>query len=219
MRLWWLCFCSWPVILTACGGCHPEASQVVVVEAWRSDPEHRRIVWARWRSHSVRARQLAALETADSSGVPARVSRLVGEQRDRFRRRYQLTHDDVNALRDEAAAKGWERSRLCQVDPRAVHRTGSLGMPPVPLSRLEGRYSRAACAARLQGVVILQLVVGPRGEVHEAKALKELPAGLTEDAIRVAKRSRCLPWLRCGKPASAAYTVTVNYQLPPSCST
>lgn len=92
-------------------------------------------------------------------------------------------------------------------------------MAPVPLSRLEGQYTEAACAARLEGVVILELVVGPHGEIHDAKAHKELPAGLTEDAIRVAERSRWLPALRCGKPASVAYLVTVNYQLPPSCST
>lgn len=157
------------------------------------------------------------LEASDPSSAGELQSRLVGKEHREFRRRYRMSHPAFDRLLVEGAAKGWLQSTYCQVDPDAVYTVCSHALAPVPWAPIEGRYTPAACREKVEGVVILRLVVGPEG-VRRAWVLKGLPAGLDEEAVRAAKRATWLPPLVCGQPATVAYTITVDYTLPPNCT-
>ncbi|MGH9380246.1 MAG: energy transducer TonB [Thermoanaerobaculia bacterium] len=156
------------------------------------------------------------LEAADPSAAYELQSRSVSTERREFRRRHRMSRRAFDRLLVEGAAKDWLRSKYCQVDPDAVYMVCSHALGPVPLAPIEARYTPTACQAKVEGVVILQLVVGPEG-VRRVKVLKGLPAGLDEEAVRAAERTTWLPALVCGQPATVAYVITVPYTLLSNC--
>ncbi len=84
--------------------------------------------------------------------------------------------------------------------PRATHKE-----PP--------RYTEPARKERIQGLVILRLVIDETGEVTEIDVLKGLPYGLTESAIETVERWEFEPALHNGKPVSVLYNITINFRL------
>ena len=77
-------------------------------------------------------------------------------------------------------------------------------MPPV--------YPPVAQAARVQGVVILEAVIGPAGAVTDVKILRSVP--LLDDAAIEAVRQRVYtPTLLNGVPVPVIMTVTVNFTM------
>lgn len=74
-------------------------------------------------------------------------------------------------------------------------------------------YTEPARKERIQGVVVLQLVIDEAGRVAEVDALKGLPHGLTESAIETVKRWKFEPARHDGKPVSVLYNITINFRL------
>jgi TonB family protein len=63
---------------------------------------------------------------------------------------------------------------------------------PLPLGRCAGKYTEEAKAAAVEGVVVLDIVVGEDGRARDIKVTSGLPHGLTEaalDAVRACKFS------------------------------
>jgi TonB family protein len=84
--------------------------------------------------------------------------------------------------------------------PRATHKE-----PP--------RYTEKARQERIQGLVILRLVIDETGGVTEVDVLKGLPHGLTESAIETVERWEFEPARHDGKPVSVIYNITINFRL------
>jgi TonB family protein len=84
--------------------------------------------------------------------------------------------------------------------PRAI-----LKEPPV--------YTEAARKERVQGLVILRLVIDETGQVDEVEVLKELPYGLTDNAIAAVKKWKFEPARHEGKPVAVLYNITINFRL------
>ena len=199
---------AWHLVALACGNAAHEVEQ--------GSEAARRHQWARWRSLQVRARQVAALQQDEPHTGHADLSSLIERQQRDFRLRHGLSQRDLDALMAEGTSKGWLHSQRCHVDPDAVYRVGFPGLSPVATSPIEPSYSRTACEERLQGLVILELIVGGAG-VRDSVVLKGLSPDLDAAAARAAREVTWLPPLVCGKPATVAWTMTLNFLLPPEC--
>jgi TonB family protein len=73
-------------------------------------------------------------------------------------------------------------------------------------------YPADAASARVSGIVILEAVVGPSGEVTDAKVLKSIPL-LDEAALQAVKQWRYTPTTLNGQPVPVIMTVTVNFTI------
>jgi TonB family protein len=77
----------------------------------------------------------------------------------------------------------------------------------------EPEYSEEARAARLQGTVVVQVVIGTDGLAHDARILRGLGLGLDEDAIEAISQWQFKPGTKDGQPVKVAATIEVNYRL------
>ena len=69
-----------------------------------------------------------------------------------------------------------------------------------------------AQAARVQGVVILEAIIGSSGAVTEVKVLRSVPL-LDDAAIAAVQQWQYTPTLLNGVPVPIIMTVTVNFTL------
>ena len=86
------------------------------------------------------------------------------------------------------------------VAPRAIHK-----VPP--------KYTEVARKERIQGLVILRLVIDETGKITDIEVLKELPYGLTETAIAAVEQWQFEPAPHQGEPVSVLYNITINFRL------
>jgi protein TonB len=84
---------------------------------------------------------------------------------------------------------------------------------PVLVERIEPDYPEAARKARIEGVVILQAVIGPTGAIEELRVLKSLFPALDGSALSAVRRWRYLPATLNGRAVRVLLTVTVDYRL------
>ncbi len=87
--------------------------------------------------------------------------------------------------------------------------------PPERVSKVEPVYPEAERAARIEGKVILEGVIGTDGVmrgVHVVRRVADHPA-FDESAVNAVSQWRYLPATRAGKPVSVYFTVVVGYRL------
>jgi protein TonB len=96
--------------------------------------------------------------------------------------------------------------------PPAPVRVGGNIKPPTQLRRVNPVYPPIAQSARVQGVVIIEAVIGPDGTVAEAKVLRSIPL-LDSAALEAVKQWQYTPTLLNGVPVPVIMTVTVNFTL------
>jgi protein TonB len=91
-------------------------------------------------------------------------------------------------------------------------RVGGNIQAPTKVTNVDPRYPPVAQAARVQGVVILEAVIGPDGRVTDVKVLRSVPL-LDEAAIDAVRQWAYTPTLLNGVAVPVIMTVTVNFQL------
>jgi len=84
---------------------------------------------------------------------------------------------------------------------------------PEKLSGPNPLYPEAARRARIQGVVVLECIIGKDGTVKQVKILRGLPLGLTESANDAVKKWRFKASTLNGKPVEVLYILTVRFNL------
>jgi protein TonB len=84
--------------------------------------------------------------------------------------------------------------------------------PPVKTKDVRPVYTPEALSAKLQGVVILEVIVGPEGRVNEVRVLRSIPL-LDQSAIDAVKEWEFTPTLLNGTPVPVMMAVTVNFTL------
>jgi len=94
-------------------------------------------------------------------------------------------------------------------------RVGGNIRPPTRTHVAEPAYPQTARAAGVQGVVILEIVIGADGAVSDARVLRSIPL-LDQAALDAVRQWRYEPTLLNGVPTSVIMTATVNFSLPPS---
>ena len=76
-------------------------------------------------------------------------------------------------------------------------------------ARPDPRYTREARRMGVQGIVTLKLLLLADGKLDRIKVVRQLPYGLTENAIRAACEVKFKPAMKAGQPV--AQWVTVQY--------
>lgn len=81
------------------------------------------------------------------------------------------------------------------------------------LSRPEPDYTRRARRNRVKGVVVLRVVLAATGKVERVTVVKELPDGLTEEAIKAARLIRFEPAERDGRKVSQSAIIEYYFDV------
>lgn len=94
-----------------------------------------------------------------------------------------------------------------------VFRVGGGVSAPSPIYKPEPEYSPEARQAKLQGTVILSLIVGTDGIARGIRVARSLGMGLDERAIEAVRQWRFDPAKKDGKPVAVAVEVEVSFRL------
>lgn len=98
------------------------------------------------------------------------------------------------------------------VVPREPIRVGGLIQAPRKLSTVAPVYPPIARSAHVEGLVILEAIIGEDGQVRDVRALKTNPL-LEQAAVDAVRQWRFTPTLLNGEPVSVVMTVTVMFSL------
>lgn len=98
-------------------------------------------------------------------------------------------------------------------DQGPVFKVGGPVSAPRVKSAPDPHYSREARHAHVQGMVVLWMVVGVDGRVHNVKVARPLGYGLDEEAVKAVQKWRFEPARRKGKPVPVQINVEVNFRL------
>jgi len=91
-------------------------------------------------------------------------------------------------------------------------RVGSAIKEPRKIRDVRPVYPEIAQAARVQGIVIIEVIVDELGLVRDAKVLRSVPL-LDEPALDAVRQWQFVPTLLNGVPVPIVMTVTVNFTL------
>jgi TonB family protein len=94
-------------------------------------------------------------------------------------------------------------------------RVGGQIKAPTLVRRVNPEYPPIAQSARVQGVVILELVIDEQGVVADARILRSIPL-LDQAALAAVRQWAYTPTLLNGVPVPIVMTATVQFTLPPS---
>ena len=92
-------------------------------------------------------------------------------------------------------------------------RVGGEVKAPVAMHRTTPGYPEDARRNRVQGTVILELLVGKDGRVHEVAVRQGLPAGLTQSAIDCVRQWTFQPGTLRGEPVDVIFNLTIAFHL------
>jgi TonB family protein len=84
---------------------------------------------------------------------------------------------------------------------------------PRKLREVKPIYPDVARKARIEGIVILEIIVNREGTVRDVKILRGLPMGLTEAAVDAVKQWKYEPSTLNGRPVEVLITVTARFSL------
>ena len=98
------------------------------------------------------------------------------------------------------------------VDPQQRVRVGGDIKEPKKIKDVKPVYPEDAQAAGIQGIVILETIIGTDGSVQEGKILRGVPQ-LDKAALDAVMQWRYTPTLLNGEPVELVMTVTVTFTL------
>jgi protein TonB len=96
--------------------------------------------------------------------------------------------------------------------PKGPVRVGGQIKEPTKIRNVPPVYPEVAKQARVQGVVVLEAVISPAGEVTNVKVLRGSPL-LDDAAVSAVKQWRYSPTTLNGQPVAVVMTVTVNFRM------
>jgi TonB family protein len=85
--------------------------------------------------------------------------------------------------------------------------------PPRLQRKVEPEYSEEARQARLEGEVLLKVMVGTDGKASDLQVIRGLGLGLDENAVAAVSAWQFDPAMRHGEPVSARAQIEVNFRL------
>lgn len=94
-----------------------------------------------------------------------------------------------------------------------AYRVGGGVSAPRAIYSPDPEYSEEARKAKYQGDVILWVVIGPDGRVHDVKVARTLGLGLDEKAVEAVKTWRFEPARKDGQPVAVQLNIDVTFHL------
>ncbi|HEU0173230.1 MAG TPA: energy transducer TonB [Blastocatellia bacterium] len=89
----------------------------------------------------------------------------------------------------------------------------SENLKPTILYRERAKYTEEARLNKIEGTVLLTIVFGADGRIHDIRTVRGLPYGLTETSIEAAQKIRFHPAVQNGKPVSVRATLEFSFAL------
>lgn len=112
--------------------------------------------------------------------------------------------DDRQADRVRELREGWPS----KLNPRSGE-----ALPPRLAHKVEPQYTAGARSNRIQGLVLLSIVVGADGRAHDIEVLKSLPYGLPWEAVRAIRKWRFKPGTLNGEAVSVRAQIEVHFRV------
>ncbi len=95
--------------------------------------------------------------------------------------------------------------------PRAADPCKEGAAKPKLLNLPQPAYTESARTAGIEGKVRISITVDAGGQVTDVQVLQSLGHGLDEAALAAARAARFEAALRCGKPASSTFTISMRF--------
>ena len=95
------------------------------------------------------------------------------------------------------------------------HRPGNGVLPPRVRLEVKPHYTSDAMRAKIQGLVVVSVVVLPDGSVTDARVVRSLDRtfGLDTKAVEAARQSRFFPGTRQGQPVPVLVNIELEFNL------
>lgn len=84
---------------------------------------------------------------------------------------------------------------------------------PVVISKVEPKYSPIAKIAKLQGTVVMRLVIGVDGSVRNVEVLRGIGLGLDEQGVEALLQWKFQSGMKDGQPVAVQANVEMNFRL------
>ena len=118
----------------------------------------------------------------------------------------------------EEQAQAYRKKRVAELSParsssEQPSRAGGGTTAPALAAKVEPSYSEAARSAKVQGTVVLTVVVEPDGHAAEVRLAKGVGLGLDEMAEDAVAQWKFKPGAKNGEAVPIAATIEVNFRL------
>jgi TonB family protein len=98
--------------------------------------------------------------------------------------------------------------------PGDAFRVGGGVTAPALVAKVEPQYPQDALNARVEGTVVLAVVVGADGVARDLRVIRSLRPDLDQKAMEAVSQWKFQPGQKDGKPVNVQATVEVNFRLP-----
>jgi TonB family protein len=96
-----------------------------------------------------------------------------------------------------------------------VYKIGGDVLPPRVLEKKEPEYTRDAVKRKIQGTVVLSIVIASDGLPENIRVRRSLDPGLDNNAVESVRQYRFAPATKNGEPVAVEATVEVNFRMLP----
>jgi len=96
-------------------------------------------------------------------------------------------------------------------DQSGVYKVGGGVSVPRVLSRADPEYTPEASAAKIEGTVVLSVIVGTDGLAHDINVIKGIGSGLDEKAVQAIQKWHFAPGTKDGEPVQVKAQIEVNF--------
>jgi TonB family protein len=114
--------------------------------------------------------------------------------------------------REQSPAQG-ESASLKTSSGEPVYRVGVGVRPPRALNAPNPEYTDAAKKAKIEGTVLLRLIINAQGLPEHVRVEKSLDPGLDQSAVEAIERWTFAPATKDGKPVPVLINVKLNFSL------
>jgi protein TonB len=94
-----------------------------------------------------------------------------------------------------------------------VFKVGGGVTAPRVTQRQDPEYTKEASDAKVEGTVLLSVVVGSDGIAHDINVTRSLGSGLDEKAVQAVQKWRFAPGTKDGAPVNVKASIEVNFRL------
>jgi TonB family protein len=102
---------------------------------------------------------------------------------------------------------------LASCQTARIYKVAQLQTLPKVVSKVEPNYTDDARNAKIEGPVVLSLIVDAQGRPEKVQVTKSLDKGLDQQAIAAIEKWHFAPGIKDGKPVRAAAIIEVNFRL------
>jgi TonB family protein len=94
-----------------------------------------------------------------------------------------------------------------------VYKVGGDVTQPHVIYKVDPAYTDEAGQAKIEGTVMLKVVIGTDGLAHDISVVKGLDAGLDGKAAEAVQQWRFAPGTKNGEPVAVQATIEINFRL------